>query len=127
VFLHLGDGHAFCTHGDGSVSASHPENGEYSDETYFLSDPQWSAHLRLLRFAAPEGIREIGLLSDGAAPFAVNRSRDAFYRPFMDPVTDYLRGCSPESGNAALAQLLGREQAQAISGDDKSLVLALPA
>jgi hypothetical protein len=66
----------------------------------------------------------IGLRSDGTAPFAIDRARTGFFRPFIDPVAAYLRNASAPTGNEALRNLLESPRASEISSDDKTLLLA---
>lgn len=124
-FFHIGDGFAIYMKEDGESVLSLPENGEHSDETYFVTDEGWSEHLRVT--ALPEishgGI--IGLMSDGTSPFAVNRPRTGFFRPFIDPVVKFLRNATEENGSLALKNVLADEKTFEITSDDKTLLLAL--
>ena len=63
-------------------------------------------------------------MSDGASPFAVNRPRTGFYRPFIDPVVNFLRDATEYNGNQALKNLLDNERTFEITSDDKTLLLA---
>ena len=126
-FVHIGDGFAIRLDPGGQSQLSPPENGEYADETYFVTDDRWADHLRITTLPPPVPGQVVGLLSDGAAPFAVNRARSGFYPPFLDPIVAFLANCSPEQGNAALHDLLGSPKTFAITGDDKTLLLALAA
>ena len=108
----------------GESVLSRPENGEYADETYFVTDENWKDHLRLTPLAAPGRGCVIGLMSDGTAPFAVDRARSGFFRPFIDPVAAYLREAAAPNGNEALRNLLESPRAGEISSDDKTLLLA---
>ena len=123
-FFHIGDGFAIQQTESGESVVSLPENGEYADETYFVTDPNWKDHLRVTPLPAPERGCVIGLMSDGTAPFAVNRGRSGFFRPFIDPIADFLRGAAPPHGNEALRNLLESPRACEISPDDKTLLLA---
>lgn len=124
-FFHVGDGYAIELPAHGAGALSPPENGEYADETYFITEDSWREHVRVTPLA-PIGPGEVlGLLSDGAAPFAVNRARDGFFRPFIDPVVRFLRAASESDGNRALLALLEDEKTHAITPDDKTLLLAL--
>ena len=49
------------------------------------------------------------------APFAVDRARSGFFRPFIDPITAYLREAAPSNGNEALRDLLESPRAGAIT------------
>lgn len=124
-FFHIGDGFAIQQDAAGGSVLSRPENGEYADETYFVTDENWRDHLRLTALPAPEPGCVIGLMSDGTAPFAVNRTRDGFFRPFIDPIAAFLREATAPNGNAALRTLLESPRACEISHDDKTLLLAL--
>lgn len=122
--FHIGDGFAIVQGAAGESVLSRPENGEYSDETYFVTDENWKEHLRLTPLAAPARGCVIGLMSDGTAPFAVDRGRSGFFRPFIDPVAAYLREATAPNGNEALRNLLESPRASEISSDDKTLLLA---
>jgi len=124
--FHVGDGYGASRGRDGEPGAiSRPENGEFADETYFLTDDAWDAHLRLTPIPAPGQGGVIGLLSDGVAPFAIDRARSGFFAPFLDPVLAYLAGVDEAAGSEALAHLLAGERALEISADDKALLLAI--
>lgn len=122
--FHIGDGFAIQQGVDGDSVLSRPENGEYADETYFVTDENWKDHLRLTPLAPPERGSVIGLMSDGTAPFAVNRERSGFFRPFIDPIAAFLRDTTMPHGNESLRTLLESPRASEISTDDKTLLLA---
>ena len=124
-FFQIGDGFAIQQAANGDSALSHPENGEFADETYFVTDENWQEHLRLTPLPAPAHGCVIGLLSDGTAPFAVNRTRSGFFRPFIDPIAAFLREATAPHGNEALRNLLESPRACEISPDDKTLLLAL--
>jgi Protein phosphatase 2C len=123
-FFHIGDGFAIQQGAAGDSVLSRPENGEYADETYFVTDEDWKDHLRLTLLPAPGRGCVIGLMSDGTAPFAVNRARSGFFRPFIDPIAAFLREATALNGNEALRNLLESPRACEISSDDKTLLLA---
>ncbi len=123
-FFHIGDGFAIQQSAAGDAVLSLPENGEYSDEPYFVTDEKWKDHLRFTSLPAPERGCVIGLMSDGTAPFAVNRARSGFFRPFIDPIGAFLRETTAPIGNEALRNLLESPRACEISRDDKTLLLA---
>jgi hypothetical protein len=123
-FFHIGDGFAIQQGAAGDSVLSLPENGEYADETYFVTDENWKDHLRFTPLPAPERGCVIGLMSDGTAPFAVNRARSGLFRPFIDPIAAFLRDATAPNGNEALRNLLESPRACEISPDDKTLLLA---
>jgi hypothetical protein len=124
-FFHVGDGFAIHLRHTGESVLSHPENGEYADETYFVTDDNWQDHLRVTPIADINRGCLIGLMTDGASPFAVDRAKTGFYRPFIDPVVNFLSEASQHSGNQALQSVLENERTLAITADDKTLLLAL--
>ncbi len=123
-FFHIGDGFAVHRNGAGPSTISFPENGEYSNETYFVTDKDWRDHLRLTPFVNGEGGSLVGLMTDGSSPFVIDRDRTGFYKPFIDPVVDYLRTASETDGSNALQNLLESERTYEITSDDKTLLLA---
>lgn len=124
-FFHVGDGLALAEYEDGNVIVSLPENGEYANETYFLTADDWAGHLRLTPL--PAGAANIAVMSDGAMPFVMNRTRNGLFSPFIVPVKKYLASVSEEEGSAGLAGTLGDERTWSITGDDKTLLLAFAA
>jgi len=123
-FFHVGDGFAIVQNSSGDSILSAPENGEYADETYFVTDENWKQHLRVTPIPESRQGCMIGLMSDGTAPFAVNRARSGFFRPFIDPIEIFLRAATAPIGNQALQNLLESPRALEISHDDKTLLLA---
>lgn len=126
AFFHIGDGFAVQQHADTDTVLSYPENGEYADETYFVTEEDWRAHLRVVTLPPMAQGSFIGLMSDGASAFAIDRSRTGFYKPFIDPVMAYLSTATEQQGNDALQNLMESEKTLAITSDDKTLLLAFP-
>lgn len=124
-FFHVGDGFALCQQNSESTIISHPENGEFSDETYFLTSPHWREHCRITELPPQNSGAIIGLMSDGSAPFVINRSKTGFFSEFISPVVNYLNSVNVEQGNEALSNLLNDPKTWTITTDDKTLFLAL--
>ena len=122
-FFHVGDGLAVAEAGDAPAVVSLPENGEYANETYFVSGEAWREHLRCTEFSLPAA--RLALMSDGAMPFAMAKGNAGSYRPFMEPVAAYLAGVAETEGSAALAGTLGDPRTNGITSDDKTLLIAL--
>lgn len=122
--FHIGDGMAVIELADDSSTLSLPENGEYANETYFVTGDDWRFHLRITSFSGT--IRCISLMSDGAMPFAVNRGKTAMFGPFIDPVRSFLATVDEAVGSEALLATLADERTWSITNDDKSLLLILP-
>jgi hypothetical protein len=124
-FFHIGDGVCVASTLDPAVAeiVSLPENGEYINETYFITGEEWQAHLRLDAFAAQ--VATVALMSDGADPFVMAKGNGGLYRPFMDPVLKYLATVDEAEGSKALESTLGDPRTYGITGDDKSLLVAM--
>ena len=123
-FFHIGDGVAIVHMSDAAIPpiVSLPENGEYSNETWFVTQSSWLEHLRLTDFQGD--VRCIAVMSDGPMPFALKKDQSALFPGFIDPIEDYLRKNSVEDGNRGLLSILTSERTNSITNDDKTLVLA---
>ncbi|KRB06793.1 PP2C family serine/threonine-protein phosphatase [Lysobacter sp. Root690] len=124
-FFHIGDGigvaEAASTDEPGVVSA--PENGEYSNETYFVTGDAWRQHLRVLAVSASTA--RLALMSDGAMPFAMDKGNTGLFKPFIDPVARYLASVGEDDGSRALLGTLDDPRTHGITSDDKTLLIAL--
>jgi hypothetical protein len=124
-FFHIGDGLGIAQGAatDAVPVISTPENGEYANETYFITGEFWLDHLRLTRFSMPA--TTIALMSDGAMPFVMAKNHAGFHRPFIEPVTRYLATVPDDDGSLALGGTLADPRTYLITGDDKALLIAL--
>ncbi len=126
VFFHIGDGAACATSFDFSEAViSPPENGEFANETYFVTDPHWEQHLRVTFF--PDRLTHVLLMSDGVTPFAMANGHKGPFQPFFLPVSRFLESHDQEEGERALAATLKADSIRQITGDDKTLVWAMKA
>lgn len=124
-FLHVGDGlGAAELAADGSAVLSLPENGEYANETYFVTGDEWAEHLRMTRI--PDAVRVLALMSDGAAPFVMAKNNTGLFRAFMDPVEKFLAANTEDAGSAGIHATLDDPRTHGITADDKTLLVALP-
>jgi hypothetical protein len=125
-FLHVGDGIGAAELADGGATVlSLPENGEYANETYFVTGDEWSERLRMTRI--PAAVRVLTLMSDGAAPFVMAKNNTGLFRAFMDPVEKFLAAQSEHAGSAGIQATLDDPRTHGITADDKTLLVALPA
>ena len=123
-FFHIGDGLGAARGADAADCAlSLPENGEYANETYFVTGEAWQEHLRVTQ--VPHAIACAVLMSDGAMPFVMAKGNGALYAPFMDPVERFLSTASEDEGSAALLGTLADPRTYRITSDDKTLLIAL--
>lgn len=124
-FFHVGDGVAACEFAPPQTAAvSLPANGEYANETWFVTGGNWREQLRLTRFEGRS--QAIVLMSDGVQPFAMTRDGSGLFQPFIAPVLRYLGGVDAEHGSQALQATLADPRTDHITGDDKTLLVALP-
>jgi hypothetical protein len=121
--FHIGDGVGVVELEGLLPVVSHPENGEYANETYFVTIDDWKNHLRIETFSGK--LTCLVLMSDGTMPFAFKRP--SLYGPFMNPVKSYLATVSEQDGSGALGVTLGGEGTWKITSDDKTLLVVLPA
>jgi hypothetical protein len=123
-FFHVGDGCAVARPRapDARDIVSLPENGEYVNETYFVTGSEWLRHLRTALHEVP--VETVVLMSDGAAPFAMAKGSQELHRPFIDPVQRYLDQAGEAEGAQALARTLEDPRTESITTDDKTLLIA---
>lgn len=127
LLFHIGDGAGAAwragAHGaDRAEVLSPAQNGTYANETFFVTDPDWTDQLRFTPFGA--ACDSLVLMSDGVTPFALAPRGQEVYRPFLDPVHAYLCTQDDNTARRALDELLRRDALRAITGDDKTLLWA---
>lgn len=127
VCVHIGDGAIFggCfaeEDGRSLINAnwflSEPENGEYANETYFITEAGWIKHLRISPLPPLDWI---ALATDGGAALALT-AKNEIKSDFMPGLFQELQGggaaLSPLIQNALLDPALAN-----ITGDDKTLAV----
>ncbi|AOY94383.1 hypothetical protein BKK79_20695 [Cupriavidus sp. USMAA2-4] len=124
-FFHIGDGVGVaCSRlAAAGPDISLPLNGEYANETFFVTGPDWRRRLRTT--AIRQDPSSVLLMSDGSMPFAMCKGNSGLYGPFIEPVERFLRQApSGHAGCQALAATLADPRTHAITGDDKTLLIA---
>jgi len=127
LFFQIGDG-AIVVSADGGEYETifWPEQGEYANTTFFVTDEGFSDHLDIRHYGSMPG--EIALFTDGlqtlALSFARKKAHEGFFRPLFEALRQH-----PDSGfldfSRQLSVFLTRDDVSARSDDDKSLVLAV--
>jgi hypothetical protein len=129
--IHIGDGAIFGGStknvSKNKVSLSHapiaslPENGEYSNETYFITEGDWIKHLRITPIPA---IDWIVLGTDGGTTLAMIGDKEP--KPgFIVPLLNLLTKDTDEASRVAkLKAILSDAQADKLTSDDKTLCIA---
>lgn len=126
IFFQIGDG-AIVTGKTGEYETIFwPEQGEYANTTFFLSDETFAEHLMIRHGeTAPE---ETALFTDGLQTLALSFSAKRAHAGFFQPLFEAVRR---DSGNdfsvfsQQLNRFLLRDDVSARSDDDKTLVLAV--
>lgn len=121
--FHIGDGAAAATRAKdlGRSVVSPPENGSFAEETFFFTDRAWRARLRITPF---KDCDLVVLASDGAGSFTFAPRWQGLEAEFVAPLARHLERRSPAAARRTLARVLHAPGAQAINGDDKTLILA---
>ena len=129
AFFHVGDGAgtAFTLVNNAEVTVSKPHNGEYANETYFLTMDDWESYLRITPFIE-KNADTILLMSDGVTPMAMSKGcATPEFEKFVNPVVKFLNANDKETGEAGVASELSADGVRKITGDDKPLLWAIRA
>jgi hypothetical protein len=115
---HLGDGCILFLDCDNRlVDSSLPENGEYSNETYFFTDLKWHEKLRIK--LVDKKFSNCLVMTDGITPFALKGEN--IFDEFISPIIKYLKKTDPNEATQALKQTFLSDQSLQVSKDDKTL------
>jgi hypothetical protein len=125
IFFQIGDGAIVTGTGAEYQTLFWPEQGEYANTTYFVTDEQYQDHLHILHTEVPD---KLALFTDGlqnlVLSFALKKAHAGFFQPLFLALEQH-----PENGfddfSAQLAIFLCREDINQRSDDDKTLVLAV--
>jgi hypothetical protein len=126
LFFQIGDG-AIVVREEGTYrTVFWPEQGEYANTTFFLSDETFLDRLAIRHAGTTPD--EIAIFSDGiqnlALSFAQKQPHAGFFSPLFSALrNDLANGFSDFSGQ--LQRFLLRDDVAARSDDDKTLVLAV--
>jgi len=125
--LHIGDGITTSYELDESTSStvqlrkvheSLPENGELSNQTYYLSDRNWLHHVRISSFGSAD---LCVLCTDGAQ--AILYHANDLHADQLGSLLSAVDLQKPGHPSGQLSDLLDSREAQQLSSDDKSVVI----
>ena len=129
--IHIGDGAIFGgltkNIDNKKLSLSHspiislPENGEYSNETYFITEGDWIKHLRITPISPVDWIV---LGTDGGTTLAMigdKEPKPGFIVPLLNTLSKDL---DETSRTEKLKAILSDVQADKLTSDDKTLCIA---
>jgi len=132
--IHIGDGAIFgqrqdpsSTHKTGPDNVNYvspPENGEYANETYFLTEGYWIKHIRITPMPPLDWVL---LCTDGGAALSMKGETEP--KPgFLFPVIKKLKGAKNDHQRDSLLEgILKDSKADKVTGDDKTLTIAIRA
>ncbi|MBQ7703828.1 MAG: protein phosphatase 2C domain-containing protein [Selenomonadaceae bacterium] len=120
--VHVGDGVIGMLDGDFLAVLSTPDNGEFSNETTFVTSPDAISHLRLYKGNIDE-VSAFMLMSDGTASGFYQRQSQNLM-PVMKKIIQAAKILPVEEVEKGLAENF-RETLCKITADDCSLVLLL--
>jgi serine/threonine protein phosphatase PrpC len=122
--VQIGDGLAVAKDHKGNLLAlTTPDNGEYINETTFLTSPDAldTAQMRLWR----ETIVNVGVLTDGLQMLALNMIVGEPHKPFFFPLFDFVENAEDKTvAKEQLVRFLGSERITQRTDDDLTLILA---
>ena len=124
--IHIGDGaviggKTIPTETKSDYFSSLPENGEYSNETFFVTEGDW---IKRLRITPINSVDWIMLGTDGGTSLSmVNDSEPKW--GFVVPLFEMIKKEKDlDKRNAKLKSVLADTQADKLTGDDKTICLA---
>lgn len=120
----IGDGGAVARDTDGTLfSLTVPDNGEYANETTFLTAPY--AMTKLQTKAWHGKIAQIALFSDGLQRLALTKPTYSPHVPFFNPMLRFAAEADNiESANTILEDFLRSPRVRNRTDDDATLLLA---
>jgi hypothetical protein len=121
---HVGDGAVVAMQSKGPLlTMSEPQNGEYINETFSITSI--NARLSLHVGFNPRFVDCLALFSDGLQRLALHQQDNSPHEPFFKPLFDQMPGIEdPAKAVSILANFLNSDRVNALTGDDKTLVLA---
>lgn len=127
--IHIGDGlvvggYKSSTNSNTPLSLfiSEPENGEYANETYFITEGDWIKHLRISPMPRMDWIF---CCSDGGGALALTNDTELKIG-FLEPVIrDVFALNDEESRNKKLTDYLSDPLSEKVTNDDKSIILSI--
>jgi hypothetical protein len=124
ICLQLGDGGIVVrAPGDPFAVAIWPENGEYANQTYFVTDDDAIDRLAIARFGR---VDDVVVFSDGLSRLALDHATRTAFAPFFEPLTRTVRESDRSQAQlcADLDAYLESPAINARTDDDKALAIA---
>jgi hypothetical protein len=120
----IGDGAIVVRRAPGAAFevALWPDAGEYTNQTYFITDETAAEHIAIARF---DDVCDVVAFSDGLQHLALEQATRTAFGPFFAPLVETVRGADRANGRlrAALLDFLNSAPINERTDDDKSLVV----
>jgi len=123
IFFHIGDGAAIAcadTENWDKCIVSPPKNGLYINQTYFYTENNWEAQLRLTPFGPS---KLITLFSDGVEYCLLDEDGKSINVPFATVIDQHFVNCNPDQCAIDLADTLQQDLNILKSSDDDKTIL----
>ena len=127
--IHIGDGYILGGYleesskvKDPKIFISEPENGEYANETFFITEGDWVKHLRITPMPKMDWVV---CCTDGGGSLAMtndHKIKNGFLYPVISSIFEIN---DLKNRNKSMAKFLLDPQADKVTGDDKTLVIAI--
>lgn len=124
-FFQVGDGATIATSRAVSGIVFWPEEGDFANSTYFITDSDFEAHVQFCY--ATCRFDELAMFTDGLQRLALVYESRTVFLPFFEPMMAALRKVSTAEAtklNEPLETFLSSSAVTARTDDDKTLVLA---
>jgi len=126
LYFQIGDGGIVISEESGYTPVFWPDQGDYANTTYFITDEAFLSHLSQLRSDTPPP--EIALFTDGLQNLVLSFSQKTAHAGFFKPLFETIRK-SPGGENLVLTEqlraFLTSREINERSDDDKTLILAV--
>ena len=122
--FHVGDGAALILDSNNMENfiLSEPMNGQYANETYFITMKNWDNYLRISEYNI--NFDSIFLFSDGVTPLSLMKGRKPF-QGFLLPLINHIKKNKNEDYMKSLKNTLNSERVKKITDDDKTIAFLL--
>jgi hypothetical protein len=123
IVLQIGDGAWVAEVGQGCFGCvTWPENGEFGNETFFLTQATWREHVQFAKIPKSHGLRSLTGFSDGVETLCLDQAAKVPIDGFFQRLATVRRSCGRREYEAALKQLLQSPRVTEKSDDDCSIV-----
>ena len=119
---HVGDGAVIMKGGDGQFrTVSGPQNGEYANETYFITSEQDP----VISFTQNPDVSAISLITDGLQPISISDQTGDPHPGFFNPIFEtLLTDNDPNLSASRIGDFISSERVWRRTVDDVTIIVA---